>query len=166
MSFYFLAMFDYAPPSFSISYQRLVGALKDIANKVAVPSFHCLPANEAKVIHVTNTLERKDQAVKPFRIVLKVTHKHKHKIMWKKGSTSHLWAKGDFSETLLYGNFLSVWTDQEDLRPAHLKQRQTQKVRLCKCLCVCFHRLAVHCVCLCYDFWCVCDSNNGPQRLN
>lgn len=87
---------------------------------------------------------------KPFRIVLKVTHKHKQKIMWNKGSTSHLWAKGDFSETLLYGNFLSVWTDQKDLRPAHLKQRQTQKVRLCKCLCVCYHQLAEQCtLCVC-----------------
>lgn len=41
--------------------------------------------------------------------------------------TSYLWAERDFSETLLYGNFLCIWTDQEDLRPANLKQTRKKK---------------------------------------
>lgn len=61
MSHPFLAIFYSALPSLSVSHQRFVGALEDVTNKVAAPSFHCLPANEAKVIHMTNTLERKDQ---------------------------------------------------------------------------------------------------------
>lgn len=42
-----------------VSYQRFISALKDIAHKMPAPSFHRLPANEAKVIYVTNTLKRK-----------------------------------------------------------------------------------------------------------
>lgn len=46
-----------------VSYEWFIGALEDIADKVAAPPFNCLPANEAKVIHMTNTLERKDVLV-------------------------------------------------------------------------------------------------------
>lgn len=41
-----------------VSYQEFIGALEHIANKMAVPFFHRLPANEAKMIHVTNALEK------------------------------------------------------------------------------------------------------------
>lgn len=75
-----LAMFYYALHSWSVSHQWFVGALEDIADKVAAPSFHCLPANKAKVIHVTNTLERKDHVVWGFSIGFKITHKPKQTI--------------------------------------------------------------------------------------
>lgn len=45
------------------SYQGFTGALEHIANKMAVPFFHCLPANEAKMIHVTNALEKTQRHV-------------------------------------------------------------------------------------------------------
>lgn len=62
-------------------------------------------------------------------------------MMFKKQGISYLWAEGDFSETLLYGNFLSVRTDQEDLRPAHLKHEATNTTTNIN-VCLCFHRLA------------------------
>lgn len=40
----------------------------------------------------------------------------------------YLWAEGNFSETLLYGDFLSIWTDQVDLGPAHLKHQATAEI--------------------------------------
>lgn len=44
-------------PALLVSYQWFIGTLKNIANKMAAPFFHRLPANEAKMIHVTNALE-------------------------------------------------------------------------------------------------------------
>lgn len=44
---------------FLMSYQWFIGTLKNITNKMAVPFFRCLPANEAKMIHMMNTLKRK-----------------------------------------------------------------------------------------------------------
>ena len=49
-----IEMTMHMPPS----HQWFVCTLEDIANKVAAPSFHSLSANEAEVIHVTNTLRR------------------------------------------------------------------------------------------------------------
>lgn len=50
---------NFCTTSVIVSYQRFISALKDIAHKMPAPSFHRLPANEAKVIYVTNTLKRK-----------------------------------------------------------------------------------------------------------
>lgn len=46
-------------PARLVSYQRFIGTLEKIANKMAAPFFHCLPANEAKMIRVTNALEKR-----------------------------------------------------------------------------------------------------------
>lgn len=46
---------------YTISHQWFISALEDITHKVAVPPFHCLPANEAEVIHMTNTLETDEE---------------------------------------------------------------------------------------------------------
>lgn len=45
-------------PALLVSYQWFTGTLENIANKMAAPFFHCLPANEAKMIHVTNALKK------------------------------------------------------------------------------------------------------------
>lgn len=42
----------------TVTHQRFVSALKDVADKMAVPLIHRLSANEAKVVHVANTLKR------------------------------------------------------------------------------------------------------------
>lgn len=40
---------------------------------------------------------------------------------------SHLGAEGDLSKTLLHGNFLGFWTNQENLRAGDLKEQVVKK---------------------------------------
>lgn len=60
-------MLYYTFPVLLMSHQWFISALEDVANKVAAPSFHRLPANKAKVIHVPNTLARKEKKSGGFR---------------------------------------------------------------------------------------------------
>lgn len=46
-----------------MSHQWFICTLEDITHEVAVSPFHGLPANEAEVIHMTNTLETDKQWV-------------------------------------------------------------------------------------------------------
>lgn len=86
---------------------------------MAASPLHRLPADEAEVIHVTDTLVEQR---------FSIPHMAAQTVMWRNRG-AYLGAEGDLSETLLYGNFLSVWTDQEDLRPAHLQQRKTPRAQ-------------------------------------
>lgn len=68
-------------------------------------------------------------------------------------STSYLWAEGDFSETLLYSNFLGVWTNQEDLCPAHLQHKEKHKHNAVRLLYVSFIGLhSALCTSVCGEF--------------
>lgn len=58
-------------PALLVSYQCFIGALENIANKAA-PFFRRLPANEAKMIHVTNALEKNKEAFLRHRLHLMV----------------------------------------------------------------------------------------------
>ncbi len=52
------------------SHQSFVSTLENIANKLAASTFHRLPAYEAKVVHMTNTLKK----------VKKIIHKGKNQL--------------------------------------------------------------------------------------
>jgi len=43
------------------SHQSFVSTLENITNKLAASTFHRLPAYEAKVVHVTNTLMKEKE---------------------------------------------------------------------------------------------------------
>lgn len=100
-------------------YQWFISALENVAYKVTVSTFYGFPANEPEVIDMMNPLKDGKQS--------KFFSQYNTNVIWHFSNAQlllYLWAEGNFTETLLYGNFLSVWTDQVDLGPAHLKHRQ------------------------------------------